>query len=226
MLENYAAKFLHIWISGGWTMIPLLFVSLFIYGSAARLWVYLARRGFNRVREEQWRRWVIDPASGEGEIGEIIRYTQDEAHSEDAVQNRFSEVLSGKLPAIDRSLQFINVMVGSAPLLGLLGTVLGMLATFQGISGGGGDKTIDMISSGISEALITTEMGLLIALPGYLFAYLIKRKRDEYEAFLASVESFTLLTFKRRAENLPTQPPVPQRPAPPRDIPDLLPQPA
>ncbi len=223
MIENQLVKFVHIWVSGGWTMIPLLLVSLFIYGSAARLWVYLARRGFNRVSEKQWRAWVLDPARGEGEVGEMIRYTQDEVRNEDQIQNRFSEILSSKLPAIDRSLQSINVMVGAAPLLGLLGTVLGMLATFQGIAVGG-SKTMDMISSGISEALITTEMGLLIALPGYLFAYLIKRKRDEYEAFLASMESFTLLVHKRRSEGVPMDPPVPPPAVEVTDMPELTPQ--
>lgn len=223
MIENQIAKFFHIWISGGWTMIPLLLVSLFIYGSAARLWVYLTRRGYNRVSEKQWRAWVMDPSRGEGEVGEMIRYTQDEALTEDQIQNRFSEILSSKLPAIDRSLQFINVMVGAAPLLGLLGTVLGMLATFHGISLGG-SKTIDIISSGISEALITTEMGLLIALPGYLFAFMIKRKREEYEAFLASLESFTLLVHKKRAEGLPLDPPNPPPAVEVSDMPELTPQ--
>ena len=67
------------------------------------------------------------------------------------------------------------------------------------------DKTADLIASGISEALITTEMGLLVALPGYALAYLVKARRDEYEAFLARLESFTLLTYDGGSGGRPPQ---------------------
>ena len=82
-------------------------------------------------------------------------------------------------------------------MLGLLGTVMGMLMMFKGLSVGGG-KLVDVVASGISEALITTEMGLLIAVPGYFMAYAIKRRMDEYEAFLLRLESLTLQQFKRK----------------------------
>jgi len=84
----------------------------------------------------------------------------------------------------------MRVCVAAAPLLGLLGTVTGMLATFAALSSGsGGDQTMAAVASGISEALITTETGLLIALPGLFVQYHLTRQRDRYEAFLAKVES-------------------------------------
>jgi biopolymer transport protein ExbB len=199
-MEALVQKVVNIWIAGGWTMIPLLFVSLYIYGIGAAMLTYFNRRGHRQLTERQWRQWVIDPSKAEGEVGEIIRYTQDEVKSEDDIHNRFSEVISSKLPLINRQISVLNVLVNVAPLLGLLGTVLGMLATFSAISQGGGNKTIDAISAGISEALITTEMGLLIALPGFVLAAMIKRKRDEYEGFLASLESFTVLQYKHRSD--------------------------
>jgi len=199
-MEALVQKVTHIWVSGGWTMIPLLCVSLYIYGLGASMLTYFNRRGFRRLSEKQWRNWVIDPSKSEGEVGEIIRYTQDEVKNEDEIHNRFSEIIGSKLPVINRQISVLNVMVNVAPLLGLLGTVLGMLATFSAISQGGGTKTIDAISAGISEALITTEMGLLIALPGFVLAAMVKRKRDEYEGFLASLESYTVLQFKNRSE--------------------------
>lgn len=197
-METKLLNILHIWMAGGWTMIPLLLVALFIYGTSAQLLVYFSKRGFSKLKDSEWRSWVLLPETGEGEVGEIIRYTQDDATDTVQVQDRFTEIVSAKIPEVDRRLAFLNVMVGAAPLLGLLGTVLGMLATFQGISVGG-SKTIDLISSGISEALITTEMGLLIALPGYMLVGIIKARRDEYEAFLARLESFTVLQFQRPA---------------------------
>ena len=65
-----------------------------------------------------------------------------------------------------------------------------MLTTFDALAtGAGGQKTMGMIAGGISEALITTETGLLIALPGLFFQYQLMRKHERYKAFLAHVES-------------------------------------
>ncbi|MEM7011335.1 MAG: MotA/TolQ/ExbB proton channel family protein [Verrucomicrobiota bacterium] len=68
---------------------------------------------------------------------------------------------------IKRRIEFCFVLIGAAPLVGLLGTVDGMLKTFSGLSRstGGGSAPIDAISGGISEALITTQTGLIIAVP-------------------------------------------------------------
>ncbi len=201
---NEILKLTHLWLAGGWLMIPLLVIAFFIYGAALQLLVYFSKREFKKTPQSDWEGWVLEPADGKGEVGEIIRYTQDGANTKEDVQDRFSEIVAAKIPEIDRRLVFMNVMVAAAPLLGLLGTVLGMIATFDGISMGG-SKTADLIASGISEALITTEMGLLVALPGYALAYLVKARRDEYEAFLARLESFTLLTFDGGSSGRPPE---------------------
>jgi len=200
-LKDYAMQALNVWRGGGWTMIPLFLVAMAIYVSAMSLLVWFRRREYRAVPESQWRRWVADPSSGQGEIGEIIRYTTDEVHCPDEVQDRFSEISFSKFPKVEQRLNLITVLVNSAPLMGLLGTVLGMLATFTALSQGGGAQTMDQISAGISEALITTEMGLLIAIPGYVLVAVIKRRKEEYEAFLAKVESACVQASKRRALN-------------------------
>jgi biopolymer transport protein ExbB len=84
----------------------------------------------------------------------------------------------------------MRVCVSAAPLVGLLGTVTGMLATFGALaSGSGGEKTMGLVAKGISEALITTETGLVVALPGLFFQYQLSRKYDQYKAFLAHLET-------------------------------------
>ena len=85
------------------------------------------------------------------------------------------------------------------PLLGLLGTVTGMLTTFGALAtGSGGEKTMSLVASGISEALITTETGLVVALPGLFFQYVLARKHERYKAFLAHLETTcTQSLFKR-----------------------------
>ena len=183
------------WQSGGVVMLPLLLVAVLIYTVATSLLLNFRQRGYKHLDDETVIDWVRTPGKSEGEVGEIIRYTQDEVGKLDEVYSRFSEVFASRLPFFERRLVFLNTLVATAPLLG---TVMGMLVTFKGLSVGGG-KLVDVVASGISEALITTEMGLLIAVPGFFMAYAIKRRKDEYEAFLVRLESLTLQQFKRQA---------------------------
>lgn len=197
-LKDYITQSLRVWLGGGWTMIPLFIIAMGIYVSGMSLIVWFRRRGFKKIAEKQWRAWVNDPAKGEGEVGEIIRYCSDEVHSPAEVQDRFSEIGFSKFPGIEQRLSQMTVLVNSAPLMGLLGTVLGMLATFKALAQGGGTQTMDKISAGISEALITTEMGLLVAIPGYIMVAIIKQRKEEYEAFLANIETASVQACKRR----------------------------
>ncbi len=190
-------KILQIWTAGGWVMIPLLIVALLMFFTAARLWLDLSRRQFRKVSEDQWKGWVLNPAQGEGEIGEIIRYTQDEVKSAEEISTRFAEVSAATLPPIDRQLQTLGTFVAAAPLVGLLGTVFGMLVTFQALAaGGGGGKVTEAMAAGISQALFPPEVGLCIALPGLIIIQFVKRRRQEIEAYLAKMESFMVQTHR------------------------------
>ncbi|MEE9354903.1 MAG: MotA/TolQ/ExbB proton channel family protein [Methylococcaceae bacterium] len=74
------------------------------------------------------------------------------------------EAVTRELPALEKRLSTIKLLAAVAPLLGLLGTVTGMIATFQAISlFGTGDPKL--MASGISEALVTTMLGLSVAIP-------------------------------------------------------------
>tara|TARA_B100000575_G_C23085758_1_gene625724 strand:- start:213 stop:815 length:603 start_codon:yes stop_codon:yes gene_type:complete len=185
------------WKSGGVVMFPLVLVAFLIYTVAVSLLMNFRQRRFRHLKDKTITDWVAKPERGKGEVGQIIRYTQDNFQKVDEIHRRFSEVIASRLTFFERRLVYLNTLVATAPLLGLLGTVMGMLMTFKGLSVGGG-KLVDVVASGISEALITTEMGLLIAVPGYFMAYAIKRRKDEYEAFLVRLESLTLQQFKRR----------------------------
>lgn len=77
-----------------------------------------------------------------------------------------------------RRIDFCFVLIGAAPLIGLLGTVSGMLATFSGLATRSGSAPVETISAGISRALITTQTGLVIAIPTFIFCTLLKRKQQ------------------------------------------------
>jgi biopolymer transport protein ExbB len=197
MIEFATQKIWQVWAAGGWTMIPMAVLSLMIYSTALQLLLYFAGRHYLRAGREASAQWVQRPETAAGEIGEIVRYTQDEVRSCEEIHQRFAEVGAARLPLLDRRLRFLNVLITAAPLLGLLGTVLGMLVTFQLIGLGGGQIT-DMMSSGISQALFPPQVGLCVALPGLALVYLIKRKRNEYEGFIARLESLTIQHFRSR----------------------------
>ncbi len=90
----------------------------------------------------------------------------------------FTEAFLTESPRLDRFSALILVLAAIAPLLGLLGTVTGMIATFDTITqfGTGNPK---LLSGGISEALITTELGLIVAIPAVLFGNLLKGWSDQ-----------------------------------------------
>lgn len=93
---------------------------------------------------------------------------------EDLIEEILYERMLSTQPKLERFLPFIAVTAATAPLLGLLGTVTGMINTFKLITiFGTGDAT--QLSSGISEALITTEFGLVIAIPTLIAHALLSR---------------------------------------------------
>ncbi len=79
---------------------------------------------------------------------------------------------------IRRRIDFCFVLIGAAPLVGLLGTVSGMLANFSGLAISSGAAPVESISAGISCALITTQTGLVIAVPTFIICTLLKRRQE------------------------------------------------
>jgi biopolymer transport protein ExbB len=193
---DLARQIWHIWLSGGWVMAPLFGLAVLLYAQAFQLVLYLRRTELDDAHQMQWWDWVRAPEKAEGRVSEIIRYTQADVRSARQIRRRFDEVRLALLALIERRARFLTMLVAVAPLMGLLGTVLGMLKTFLGISTSAGAETAGVIAGGISEALITTQTGLMIALPGLFLVMLIQRKRHALEAQLARLESLTLSHLK------------------------------
>ena len=95
--------------------------------------------------------------------------------SPEVVEGGLSEAMLKELPRLERFLTALKVLAAVAPLLGLLGTVTGMINTFNVITlFGSGDPRL--MAGGISEALITTQLGLAVAIPVMVAAALLGRK--------------------------------------------------
>ncbi len=205
-----------IWLAGGWAMAAIGATALVMFAMGAHTWLRLREKGFERVSEKKWRRWINHPEQRRGPIGEMLDFVTGARSLQDS-EIYFQELRTAELAPFERDLRVMKICVSAAPLLGLLGTVTGMLATFGALAtGSGGDKTMGLVAAGISEALITTETGLVIALPGLFFHYQLKRKHDRYAAFLAHLETVCAQNLYRQLKGQPPEPTEPERPdAPP-----------
>ncbi|HVB47404.1 MAG TPA: MotA/TolQ/ExbB proton channel family protein [Burkholderiales bacterium] len=91
----------------------------------------------------------------------------DLAHEFDRLPEKIEEAIMREAPHIDRSLWVLDTIVTLAPLLGLLGTIIGMFNAFQVLSDPGNAPT--QVTGGVAEALLATASGLLIAILGLVF---------------------------------------------------------
>ncbi|MBN2069638.1 MAG: MotA/TolQ/ExbB proton channel family protein [Opitutales bacterium] len=180
-----------VWNDGGWVMIPLLMLTIYLYFEGASVLLSMNRLGLKKAPQEVWHKWYANPEEGQGHVGEVIRYAMAGGRSTDAILGRIETVRQNILSFVNQKIRLLTVLVAVSPLMGLLGTVIGMLTTFKGLATSTG-QTVDLVAKGISVALITTQTGLMIAIPGYLFISLIMRKRNEYAAFLSQLESLSV----------------------------------
>jgi biopolymer transport protein ExbB len=186
-----------IWSDGGWLMLPLALLGMFIYTTILDIYFYLNSLLAKQDDRDLWAHWVDKPEEAEGPIGEMVRHVQEDLHTSSDIRRRVLQLKQVHLSRIDSRIRMAVVLVSTAPLTGLLGTVTGMLSTFAGLGASSGGNTIDLVAGGISEALITTQTGLVLAIPGYILIHMVKRKRERLEIFLNQLEILTMQSFER-----------------------------
>lgn len=167
-------------------MLPLLLVTFFIYYTTIQLLIWLSRHFMLR---EQFH--TLDDAELQTRLKEnnkaIKTIFLENASSIREVTNHYKMIRHTYLPPIDRRIRFLAIIVTTGPLLGLLGTVTGMLSTFEGMQQGQGNKFNEIVH-GISEALITTQTGLIIAVPAMILLSLILQRRHTVARAIARLE--------------------------------------
>ena len=141
----------------GYFIILLFFVGL---GIGAYRFIIIRKEG-DKIKEQL----KSDHADESNPIGQL-RKTFEQYQSQDieTLEMKLEEVVIKTLPTFEKGIGLIRIFASVAPLCGLLGTVLGMINTFQAITlFGTGDPKL--MAGGISEALITTTLGLCCAIP-------------------------------------------------------------
>ncbi|EDY84673.1 transporter, MotA/TolQ/ExbB proton channel family protein [Verrucomicrobiia bacterium DG1235] len=189
MAAFFQESFLPIWNAGGTLMYPLVGLAMLIFFTGVEMVVYLNELKGKPANDKTIEDWVEEPAHASGEIRSMIEYGKAALPYQRDVLNRFSEVRNEHLSRIDRRRTMLAVFVGAAPLTGLLGTVIGMLSTFKGLAISTGGQTVNMVADGISEALITTQLGLVIAIPGYVLLMLIEKRQNALDTLIMRIEA-------------------------------------
>lgn len=95
-------------------------------------------------------------------------------------RNYIEDALFPYIISIKKYSTLVKTIVVLAPLIGLLGTVMGMIETFDALQNSAMFSQGDSISGGISKALFTTELGLVVAVPGLIFGKILDRKEDRF----------------------------------------------
>lgn len=136
-------------------------------------------------------------ASPDNPLGRVfVAAESDKSANTESLELILDDAITREIPMLEKGLPMIKLLAAVAPLLGLLGTVTGMIATFQSISlFGTGDPKL--MASGISQALVTTMLGLCVAIP-LLFLHSLVSSRSRM--LIQILDEQTAGLISRRAE--------------------------
>lgn len=177
------------WEKGGFLMPVLGILSLYTYYLAFDLWLRLHTVIPSDLKAFPREKWQV--FKGGGRVDGIMRYCMGDHRDAKETRKKFAQVRAGDTSYLNRRLRFLMVLASSAPLIGLLGTVVGMLRTFDGLSMQDSYK-MDTVASGISQALVTTQTGLLVAIPALAFIHLLQRRKKAWITCINRLESLSM----------------------------------
>lgn len=173
--QSRTQEFIGWFKAGGLVMYPLFLVALLGVIMGIERYIAFARRGrVNKAFIAQLHKLIAARQFTEARtlcaqqnncMGHVLHAIVNQAgHSREAAEKALREVMLREQPTLESRMGLIAAMGSVAPLLGLLGTVTGMITLFQVITDVGTNDA-RVLAGGISEALITTETGLVVAIP-------------------------------------------------------------
>ena len=166
----------------GYVILALGFIGLVI--SAMRIFALTGIANLVKLQAQN-----INRPSLRNPLGRVIKIFQDNPSSDpESMELKLSEGILKEGPRLNAWIMFIKIIAVVAPLLGLLGTVTGMIQTFQAITlyGAGDPQTM---AGGISQALVTTVLGLVVAIPTVFLHWVASSRAKRIEETLDEVAS-------------------------------------
>lgn len=189
MIASFLQAFGNYMEAGGWVMPPLLFSTIVLWFAIGYRFAAL-RRGTKRGARNLIRR--IEQGKQRNRDGVLVKAARKALHLSATEADDLRPYLDDAFAESERDIGkyrvLITTIVLSAPLLGLLGTVIGMIETFDSL----GDMSLFSqsggIAGGISQALFTTQMGLAVAIPGLIVSGMLDRRQKDIEMELAQIK--------------------------------------
>lgn len=175
--------------AGGWMMLPIILSSIAALGIIAeRLWTLRANRVapphllgqvWLWIKEKQLNSQKLKELRLSSPLGEVLAAgLANSKHGRDVMKECIEEAAARVIHELERYLNTLGTIAAMAPLMGLLGTVFGMIQIFSSFTGSGLTNA-GSLAGGISTALITTAAGLIVAIPALFFHRFLVRRVDE-----------------------------------------------
>ena len=190
MLSLYLEGFLEYMQSGGFVMWPLFFTAMFLwFGLGFRF--HTLKRGSNKsvrtlIRKYREKKRVVTKGIIDEAIVDAMKIVDENGHSpmtRKLIDDRFYHYKN----AMKQYSRMVMTLVAIAPLIGLLGTVIGMIETFDSLASASLFSQSGGIAGGISQALFTTQLGLVVAVPGVIIGRLLDRRGNMMELELEQI---------------------------------------
>ena len=154
----------------------LIFLVKFVWIMVASFGGLSTRRALKALAAGDVEAARAQSAKSHGKVGKVLRTVLSKPFSgRESAEKALEELFSAEVPKIESGLTWVSVFASTAPLLGLLGTVMGMIELFDVITMHGTSDP-KLLAGGISVALVTTEAGLIVAIPlQLLHTFLVNR---------------------------------------------------
>ncbi len=210
LLMNQSA--MELFIHGGPIMWPILLISfigltvivervLFIVRETAHRDVELVEKMLEKVEARDVQGALEVGKQSKDFIARILVYTL--SNRDFSMNNAFLRASNQELTRFQQGMSILDTVITAAPLLGLLGTVTGMMETF-GALGSGGDiaANASKITGGVAEALIATACGLLVAVAGLLPFNYVNARIEEAKHEVADASNALEILIKKSESNV------------------------
>jgi len=197
--------FIDIIIKGGPVMAPLLGCSIFALTVVIERWLYWRRIGDRRLAEtllELVERGELSRAAESTQQADapLVRVIASGIAHRNAVTKALEVAAQKEVPVLKRRLTILDTIITLAPLLGLLGTVTGMIGSF-GIMSQAGIGQPHAVTGGVAEALIATIAGLAVAIPALacnnFLAGRLAKLEDNYARYQAELNIYFTHNWQR-----------------------------
>lgn len=166
---NWLRQPIEYWGGGGPLLFPIALVSVGI-------WAYFLRARARLAGVAREGKCIAAGEDASGPVATLVKTTMRDA-APDGTAELFEARGERMLAQLGKDLVVLGALTAVAPLLGLLGTVTGMIDTFEAVSAGD-SGTAEQVASGVSQALITTQFGLVVAIPGVFGLVRLQRLLD------------------------------------------------